>query len=409
MSKNKYFILFKRKTCWRPTLLGLLIIFLSFVIIIRISLVQIYSFLAINKPIESQTMIIEGWAPTYVIKEAVTFYKENNYKRLIVTGIPITNYEFISPYKNTAEATILAIRYHGFSDTIYLADIPTNVFVDRTFHTAVASKIIFDKNNWPKNFNIYSVGVHARRSRLMFQKAFGSDYEIGIIAPRDRTFLPKAWWKSSKGFRNVSNEFVATVFVSLFFHPDNAQSIERIHLGKYIDSTYYSREDKFIEFSDSTTSRFNKKEIEEFHGFDYFAPDIDYRVTANFVIDTTIPIFKMKTNTERTPDYRTYGYLDFVINDTNYRLTAYQNIRYKDHSEHGNSLFIPFKDITNSNTTYGAGRYIDITIPSSNKVLLDFNAAYNPYCAYYDRWSCPLVPFENHLNIGIPVGEKKYK
>ena len=408
MSKFR-FSLFKRKTCWRPTFLGIIVILVAFVIIIRLSLGVVYNVLAINDPITSKTLILEGWAPTYVVKDAVKYYNENNYDRLIVTGIPIVNYEFVTIYRNTAQATILALQYFGFSDTIYLADIPTNVYVDRTYHTAVASKLLFDENNWPKNFNIYSVGVHARRSRQMFKEAFGDKYDIGIIAPRDHSFLPQYWWKSSKGFRNVSNEFVATSFVMLFFHPDYSKSVERIRLGKYIDSIYYSRQDKFVEFSDTATSRFNWEEINNFHGFKYFDPNIDYRIKANFVIDTTVPVFEMKTSTDRRPEYRTYGYLDFVINDTNYRLTAYQNMQYKDHPVHGGSLFIPFKDITNSSLTYGAGRYIDIPMPKSNKVIIDFNSAYNPYCAYYDRWSCPLVPLENHLNVIIPVGEKKYK
>ncbi len=117
----------------------------------------------------------------------------------------------------------------------------------------------------------------------------------------------------------------------------------------------------------------------------------------------------MKTTTSRTPKYRTFGYLDFVINDTNCRLTAFQNIDYKDHPVYGGSLFVPFKDLTNMQGSYGAGRYIDINIPTKNTVILDFNEAYNPYCAYSERWSCPLVPFENHLNVYIPVGEKTYK
>ncbi len=399
----------KKSTRRRPTLFGWLLILIIIIIVSRLSLGSVYTYLAVNKPVESQTMVIEGWVPAYVLKDAVKYYKENNYERLVVTGIPIVNYEFISPYKNTAEATILALKYYGINDTIYLANIPTNVFVDRTFHTAVASNMLFSENNWPKDFNIYSVGVHSRRSRLMFKKAFGADYEVGIIAPRDRTFLPDAWWKSSKGFRNVSNEFVATVFVSLFFHPDYKDCEERIVLGKYNDSIYYTREDKFIKFNDSTTSRFNKEEREKFTGFKYYEPNVDYRVHASFKIDTTTPQFGMKTSTSRTPNYRAYGLLDFMLNDTSYRLTAYQNMDYKDHPEHGKYLFIPFKDNTNTITTYGAGRYIDIEIPEKDTILIDFNLAYNPYCAYYNRWSCPLVPFENHLNTNIPVGEKKYK
>ncbi|HJN05176.1 MAG TPA: DUF1684 domain-containing protein [Bacteroidales bacterium] len=408
MSKKK-FQLFRKRNCTRPTLLGWVIILLFLAVIFRLSLVAVYYFLAVNNSVNSKTLVLEGFAPTYVVKDALKYYKENEFDRLIVTGIPIVNYEFIAPYKNTALATMTAIRKFGFNDTVYIADIPTNILIDRTYNTAVATKMLFDENNWPKNFDIYSVGVHARRSRMMFRKVFGSDYDIGIISHQDRTFDPNHWWRNSKGFRNVSNEFVATLYVMMFFHPDFDKSKANVELGNYIDSIQYSREDKYTEFTDSTSSRFNAKEREDFHELVYFKPDINYKIEAQFVVDTTVPVFEMKTTTSRTPTYRTYGYLDFVINDTSYRLTAFQNMAYKDNPIYGGSLFVPFKDLTNTISTYGGGRYIDIPIPISNHLVLDFNEAYNPYCAYFDRWSCPVVPFENHLDVEIQAGEKKYK
>lgn len=408
MSKIK-FNLFKKSICYRPTFLGWIIILISVVIIFRLSLVGVYYFLAVNNPVNSNTLVLEGSAPTYVVKDALKYYNENGYDRLIVTGIPIVTYEFIAPYKNTADATVRALRYYGFDDTAYVAPIPSNILIDRTYNTAIVTRMLFEDNNWPHNLDIYTVGVHSRRSRMMFEKAFGADYDIGIISHRDRTFAPNHWWKSSKGFRNVSNEFVATLYVSMFFHPDYLASKHKLETGMYTDSIYYNREDKFIEFSDSTSTPFNKEEQKDFHGFNYFDPDISYRIESHFVVDTTAPVFAMKTTTSRTPTYRTYGYLDFTINDTNYRLTAFQNMDYKDHPEYGGSLFVPFTDLSNRENTYKAGRYIDIPIPMSNRVVLDFNNAYNPYCAYSDRWSCPLVPFQNHLNTSINAGEKKYK
>ena len=409
MSQIK-FNLVKKKQCIRPTWLGWIVILITLAVIFRLSLVGIYYFLAVNKPVNSKTLVLEGSVPTYVVKDALAYYNQNGYERLIVTGIPIVNYEFISPFKSTAQATIPALKHYGYFDTAYVADIPTNILIDRTYNTAVASRILFDENkSWPKNFNIYSVGVHARRSKMMFKKAFGSDYEIGIIAHRDRSFAPNHWWKSSKGFRNISNEFVATLYVSMFFHPDYFMSVKKIEEGRYTDKIYYSREEKYLKFSDSTSSPFNTKEREAFQGFNYFAPNIDYRIKAQFVVDTTAPVFSMKTTTKRTPTYRTYGFIDFIINDTNCRLTAFQNMDYKNDSVYGGTLFIPFKDLTNTGTTYMAGRYIDIPIPDTNIVFLDFNEAYNPYCAYYERLSCPVVPPENHLEIAIPAGETKFK
>lgn len=179
----------------------------------------------------------------------------------------------------------------------------------------------------------------------------------------------------------------------------------------YVENTLNERIEKDKELIDTTTSRFNLEEREHFaeKGLQYFSPDLEYLVEASFKLDTSSPAFQMTTTTDRKPNYRIYGFLDFKVYDTSCRLTVFQNVDFKDDPEHGKYLFIPFKDNTNEFSTYGGGRYIDILIPDSELVKLDFNKAYNPYCAYADRWSCPLVPFDNHLDVSIFAGEKKYK
>jgi len=204
---------------------------------------------------------------------------------------------------------------------------------------------------------------------------------------------------------------IIAIFYFLFYmqnENDNSRE-DSFDEAAYIEKMNTDRQLKDIEFTDSTLSRFNAEERASFHGLNYFSPNPNYRIEASFSVDTNMPAFKMPTNTERSPNYRIYAYLDFQINDTACRLTVFQNMDFKDHPEHGEYLFIPFSDKTNGSLSYGAGRYIDISIPKENKIFIDFNEAYNPYCAYSDRWSCPLVPFENYLNISIPAGEKKYK
>jgi len=205
--------------------------------------------------------------------------------------------------------------------------------------------------------------------------------------------------------------FVIAIFYFLFYIQKVGDDVMENDFDKvaYITKMYKSRAEKDIEFADSSQSRFNAEERASFHGLNYFAAAPDFRIEVVFIVDTSLPAFKMPTNTDRTPNYRIYGYLNFEIHDTACRLTAFQNMDYKDHPEYGGYLFVPFSDKTNGDKSYGAGRYIDIPIPSESSFVLDFNEAYNPYCAYADRWSCPLVPFENYLEIGIPAGEKKYK
>jgi uncharacterized protein (DUF1684 family) len=180
---------------------------------------------------------------------------------------------------------------------------------------------------------------------------------------------------------------------------------------EYASGILEDRKINFQEITDSATSRFNEEERMMFSKKPpkYFAPDIDYKITANFEVDTSYPVFQMPTTTDRKPNYRIYGYLNFKVKDTLCRLTVYQNYDYKDHPEYGNSLFIPFKDNTSEFSTYGGGRYIDIPKPDAELVTLDFNTAYNPLCAYSERWSCPLVPMNNAIEVAIFAGEKKYK
>jgi uncharacterized protein (DUF1684 family) len=198
------------------------------------------------------------------------------------------------------------------------------------------------------------------------------------------------------------------IFISETKEAETAESPAKAKQD-YTEKILKSRKQKDIDFTDTTVSRFNAEERSTFHGLNYFDVDPDYRLEVRFILDTSLPSFKMPTNTERTPNYRVYGYLEFNVHDTACRLTAYQNMDYKDDPEEGGYLFVPFSDNTNGKESYGAGRYLDIPIPTEDRIILDFNEAYNPYCAYSDRWSCPLVPFENYLEVSIPAGEKKYK
>jgi uncharacterized protein (DUF1684 family) len=191
--------------------------------------------------------------------------------------------------------------------------------------------------------------------------------------------------------------------------PETAKQIEKA--DTYSMELIKERIEKDAKLVDSTTSRFNAEERAMFmkKGLQYFTPDLAYHVMADFVIDTSSPVFQMPTTTERKPNYRIYGYLHFIVKDTLCKLTAYQNMDFKNSPAYDNSLFVPFMDNTNGLYTYGGGRYIDINIPDAEISILDFNKAYNPYCAYSARWSCPLVPFENDLNVSILAGERSYK
>ncbi|MEO7537233.1 MAG: DUF1684 domain-containing protein [Ferruginibacter sp.] len=143
--------------------------------------------------------------------------------------------------------------------------------------------------------------------------------------------------------------------------------------------------------------------------FRFFAIDSAYRVNARFErIHDTIG-FTMKTSAGTTQHYFKYGKAVFDLKGNTHQLFIYQSkaLIYTSYKEY---LFIPFTDSTTGDQSYGSGRYIDLLIPEikNNSVTIDFNKAYNPYCAYATGFHCPLPPKENSLSIAIIAGEKVY-
>lgn len=145
------------------------------------------------------------------------------------------------------------------------------------------------------------------------------------------------------------------------------------------------------------------KENLSMQGLDFFPFSEDLIVPAKLVRNRGKKI-KIPTSTEREANYRRYGFLCFEINEQAYRLTVYVNLDIP--RKKRTSFFVPFKDLTAPQETYGGGRYLDLPITKSDSVSLNFNDAYNPYCVYSHRYSCPIPPEENQLEVRIEAGER---
>lgn len=176
----------------------------------------------------------------------------------------------------------------------------------------------------------------------------------------------------------------------------------------YIARIEKQRAEKNQEYADSLTSPLNPIHIAEFTGLDYFPVDPDFKITGRFELTPEEKPVVMLTSTDRAPVYRKYGNFYFKIHDEKFVLGAFQDMDTIDDMAYNKFLFLPFQDLTSSKESYGGGRYIDILIPHSDSITVDFNLAYNPYCAYHDRWSCVIPPPENFLNVKILAGEKKF-
>lgn len=136
-----------------------------------------------------------------------------------------------------------------------------------------------------------------------------------------------------------------------------------------------------------------------------------YRVKAKYVPASGAQPFDMATYSGKTKAFVKKGTLNFTIKGQKEEIHVYQNLKYATHPIYGATYFIPFKDLTSAESTYGGGRYMDIdkTLFDQKIVILDFNKAYNPWCAYSDGYNCPIPPSENELDIAIEAGEKVFQ
>ena len=161
-------------------------------------------------------------------------------------------------------------------------------------------------------------------------------------------------------------------------------------------------------FSDPERSPLVKDSIPKFKTLNFFTVDNTYIVRASYKEVKNGREFDMKTTTDRKPKYRTFAKLEFEMDGIKHKLTAFQNVEFAKCPEYDSTLFIPFNDHTNGLESYGGGRYIDLPIPKTDSINLNFHLAYNPYCAYNDKYSCPIPPEENKLEVKIRAGVKKY-
>lgn len=161
------------------------------------------------------------------------------------------------------------------------------------------------------------------------------------------------------------------------------------------------------EYSDKAESPLTDEDFKVFKSLDFYPINAKFIVKAKFTKSENETVFKMKTTGTRLPEYIKYGELQFTIDEISYRLAIYQNIELSKKEGFQDYLFLPFSDLTCGEESYIGGRYIDMRFPKSETVIIDFNKAYNPYCAYNHKYSCPIVPLENDLKIAILAGVKK--
>jgi hypothetical protein len=168
--------------------------------------------------------------------------------------------------------------------------------------------------------------------------------------------------------------------------------------------THRQHKDEY--FAEDPHSPIPDEDRDAFDGLDYFDPDPDYRYEVELDEYDDRETITIATTTEGEREYLVWGSFTFTVDGEEVSLDAYRS----EPDEH--RLWVPFRDETNGEETYGAGRYLDLDDPDDRTAdgawVLDFNYAYNPFCVYNDRYECPLVPMENWLDVPVPAGERDY-
>ena len=209
-------------------------------------------------------------------------------------------------------------------------------------------------------------------------------------------FLSEIRWLALSR-NNLLYTLVGAVILIILFY----SFMESGGQDNYIQEVLKKREatDSFMRTSEESPFRTTE---DIYHGLSYFDPDPAYRVNADFNPISNGRIRKLPMSDGKEEMYQEYGFADFKLNGRAHRLLVLQ-------SAGGlKNIFIPFADSTSGEDTYGAGRYLEVPEIGNGKILLDFNYAYNPYCAYSATYSCPLPPAENYIAISILAGEKNY-
>ena len=216
--------LFVRKERWSLSWRGRLIVTSALLLVSVLFLKGIYPFLAITQRVDANTLVVEGWITEYAIRAAVKEFQDNRYQRVFTTGGPVRGTGgYINDFMTSASVGADLLKKWGVPDE-RLQMVPCRVTDrDRTYGSAVALR------NWFRDHNVVVSGIdvvtedlHARRTRLLFQKAFGKDVQIGIIAVANVDYPANRWWHYSQGLKDVVSEFAAYLYARLFFFPSDA-------------------------------------------------------------------------------------------------------------------------------------------------------------------------------------------
>ena len=196
----------------------LLIIVVTFAVI---AFLNVYPFLAITERVDTDVLVVEGWVHPYAIQVGAEEFNSHSYHRVFTTGGPVAGIGgYVNDYQTAASVGASLLRKAGIPAEL-VQMVPSHVMGrDRTYSSAIALRDwLRDRNMQVRSLNVVTEGAHARRTRLLYEKAFGPGINIGVIAVSNPDFNAKRWWRYSEGVEHVIDEGVAYVYAKFFFLP----------------------------------------------------------------------------------------------------------------------------------------------------------------------------------------------
>jgi uncharacterized SAM-binding protein YcdF (DUF218 family) len=214
---------------WRGRLILALILASALLLVGALVLKGVYPFLATTHRVNANILVVEGWIHEYAIRAALKEFQSNHYARIFTTGGPVEGTGgYINDYCTSASVGADLLRKNGLANGS-VQMVPSRVMDrDRTYGSAIALRNWFrDHNMAVSGIDVVTEDLHARRTRLLFQKALGDKLTVGVIAIANPDYDAKHWWSYSEGVKEVGSEALAYVYARLFFHPSEPPLVQK--------------------------------------------------------------------------------------------------------------------------------------------------------------------------------------
>jgi DUF218 domain len=225
-SSQKLWGILRRKECWALSWRGWLLVTSAGLVAAYFVFLNIHPFLAITHRVNTNVLVVEGSVQRYAIRGGAEEFKNGSYERIFTTGGPVAgNGGYINDYNTSASVGAEILKKFGVRDDL-VQMVPSRVFArERTYSSAVALRDWFHEHNTSvHSINVLTEDAHARRTRLLYQKAFGKDVAVGVIAVSNPDYNPEDWWHYSDGVREVLGETIAYIYARFFFYPSVSSS-----------------------------------------------------------------------------------------------------------------------------------------------------------------------------------------